>query len=257
MALSRPLYLVLRQAQREGLLPHNGSLLEFGEANWYGDMPIEALVADIGELVCDSSRRDSLIDRVRSAASAVPPDLFAIAKAAYAALFSPSVVHAIDLHGSGSAFRFNLNQPIDLADQYDVTINNGTAEHIFNIGQFFRTVHERTRPGGLMVHDVPFTGWVDHGFYTLQPTLFVDVAMANAYDILAMFFIDWDTERLEHVPDRDAIVNLAKTCSAQASTNLVVFARKPATERPFAIPQQGYYADTLTEDARRVWHERR
>jgi hypothetical protein len=106
-----------------------------------------------------------------------------------------------------------------------------------------------------MVHDAPFTGWVDHGFYTLQPTLFIDVARANGYDILAMFVIDWESERLEHIPDHAAILKLVKTCSAKASTNLVIFARKPATERLFVVPRQGYYADTLSADARRVWHE--
>jgi hypothetical protein len=82
MALSRPLYVLFRQALRERLLPQNGSLLEFGEANWYGDMPVDALIADINGIVTNLAQREALVEAVRMAAAHDPPDLFAIAKAA-------------------------------------------------------------------------------------------------------------------------------------------------------------------------------
>jgi hypothetical protein len=57
MALSQPLYVVLRRPYQQDLFPQNGGLLEFGEANWYGDMPLDALIADIETFVSDPERR--------------------------------------------------------------------------------------------------------------------------------------------------------------------------------------------------------
>jgi hypothetical protein len=255
MALSQPLYVILRWMFQQGLLPQNGALLEFGEANWYGDMTVESLIADIETLVADPGRRAEIVATLRKAGREEDPDdPFTIVKAVYAALFSPTRVHAIDLHGSPAAFRYDLNGPVTLPGQYECTINNGTAEHIFNIGQFFKTVHESTAPSGLMLHEAPFTGWVNHGFYTLQPTLYMDVGVANGYEPVAMFLIDWKAHRVEPLPDRRAILAMIKERgAAQGSTNLFVALRKPAEERPFAMPFQGYYADTLPPEERAAW----
>lgn len=40
-----------------------------------------------------------------------------------------------------------------------------------------------------MIHEGPFTGWVDHGFYTMQPTLF-DLADFNQYVIHGLFITE-------------------------------------------------------------------
>jgi hypothetical protein len=255
MALSQPLYGILRWLFQKGLLPQNGAILEFGESNWYGDMSLDALTADIETLVSDPERRNRIISTIRRAASENNEHhLFTIVKAVYAALFNPSVVHSVDAHGTPAAFKFDLNNPIALADQYACTMNNGTAEHIFNVGQFFKTMHECTRPSGLMLHDGPFTGWVNHGFYTFQPTLYLDLAAANDYEMMAMFVMDWDAHRVEPIPDRNAIIALIKKSNeAYRSAGLVVALRKPASDRPFVMPFQGYYAGTLPPDERKAW----
>jgi hypothetical protein len=240
---------------QRGLLPQNGPLLEFGEANWYGDMSPDALIADLDTLVADPERRARVVAAIRKCALAEDiDDRFRLVKAVYAALFNPSQVHSIDLHGSPQAFRYDLNDPVPLTERYACTINNGTAEHIFNIGQFFKTMHERTLPSGLMLHDAPFTGWVNHGFYTLQPTLYMDIASANGYEPVAMFLMDWNAHQVEPLADRRAILAMIKDRGAtQGSTNLFVAVRKPAGDRPFVTPLQGYYADTLPREEREAW----
>jgi len=255
MALSQPLYAIFRRLFQQGLLPQNGALLEFGEANWYGDMSPDALIADIEAFVSDSDRRARIIASIRQAAAETSEHrLFTIAKAAYSALFDPSVVHAIDMHGSPSAFKYDLNDPVTLDTRYECTLNNGTAEHVFNVGQFFKTMHERTKPSGLMLHEGPFTGWINHGFYTFQPTLYLDLAAANNYDLLAMFLIDWHAHKIEPIPNRQAIVAMIQRAGeAHRSAGLVVALRKPADDRPFAMPFQGYYAGTLPPDEKRIW----
>jgi hypothetical protein len=255
MALSQPLYVILRWMFKQGLLPQDGALLEFGESNWYGDMPLDALTADIKTLVADPERRARIVATIEKAGrDEDPDDPFTIVKAVYAALFNPSRVDAIDLHGSPAALRYDLNEPVPLTERYACTLNNGTAEHVFNVGQFFKTMHERTAPSGLMVHDGPFTGWINHGFYTFQPTLYLDLAEANGYELAGMFLMDWDAHRVEPLPDRRAILAMIKTCSAtHRSAGLVVALRKPADDWPFVMPFQGYYADRLPPEEREAW----
>lgn len=258
MALSQSFYMVLKQAFRQGLLPQRGAVLEFGEANWYGDMPLDALITDIEQMVVDPTRRAAIVAAIRNAAQGDHKHrLFHLAKAVYGALFDPTRLDAIDFNGTPSALKLDLNEPIALERQYDVTINNGTAEHIFNVGQFFKTMHDCTKPAGLMFHDAPFTGWIDHGFYTLQPTLFLDVIAVNGYELLGMFYFDWQAKVLEKVPGRDAITALVQKHKAEKNTNLITVLRKGAIETPFVSPFQGYYAGTLTPEQAKVWQEER
>lgn len=190
-------------------LPQGGSLLEIGEANWYGDLdPREA--ADLSGLDPGSDTYE-----------------FDICKRVYAAIFSPSRFVAID-QGGATAVRLDLNKPLGyhtalveyspngdplIADRkFDVIINHGTAEHIFNIAQVFRTMHDACAEGGLMVHDSPFTGWIDHGFYCLHPTLFYDLAAANCYEIVKVAIHTIEGQQIIPLEGRDHVAKLAQPC---------------------------------------------
>ena len=59
MAVSVPHYLVVRDLYRYGMLPQGGSLLEIGEANWYGDIMPLSMIDDIQRFVTDPVRRDA------------------------------------------------------------------------------------------------------------------------------------------------------------------------------------------------------
>src|SRR6185436_17552616 len=131
MAISGTLAKLLRTVQ----LPRGGTLLEIGEANWYGDAAPDFTCRD-GE------------------------NLFAVAKDFYADLFAPSHVVFIDGNGTDDALRYDLNHPLpegslyratgDYGEAFDVVINHGTAEHIFNIAQVFATMHDRCELNGLL-----------------------------------------------------------------------------------------------------------
>src|SRR5207253_2432277 len=94
---------------------------------------------------------------------------FDLVKIFYEIYFDPTETQAIDFDGTSQAHRLDLNRPIVLNRRFEVVINHGTSEHIFNIAQVFETMHDLTVPGGLMIHESPFTGWIDHGFYNLHP----------------------------------------------------------------------------------------
>lgn len=200
----------------------SGSLLEIGEANWAGDLDPEAV----------GLRRSE--------------DAFAIAKEFYAAWLSPSRSVAVDLNGTEQALRINLNHPLDLGEQFDVIINQGTAEHIFNIGQVFKSIHDLCRVDGWMIHDAPLLGWIDHGFYCLQPTLFCDLARANCYELHTIAIHEHTSGFVHQMSGRSGVPSSIPF----GAMTFVAFRKR--FDMPFTIPLQGYYAHRLGPETRKA-----
>lgn len=228
MAISATHYELLKRLQP--LLPRGGTLLEIGEANWYGDIE--------PDFPCPQST-----------------DLFAIARAMYAHLFAPRRVISIDMNGTEKALRYDLNKPLPPLGAFDLIINHGTAEHVFNIAQVFTSIHSACAIGGLMIHEAPFTGWIDHGFYCLQPTLFYDLAAVNGYEIVSVDIEEIKSGLILPVESRDRVAQLAAQ-RLPDNAMLFVVLRKLAAG-PFQVPAQGYYAKSLSEAGRKAWEELR
>lgn len=204
-------------------LPRGGTLLEIGEANWYGDVE--------PDFPCQPT-----------------DDLFAIAKAFYASLFAPSRIVSIDMHGTRAALKYELNNPLPPLGLFDIVINHGTAEHIFNIKQVFESMHAACKVGGLMIHESPFTGWIDHGFYCLQPTLFYDIAATNGYEIVGAWVEEIKSQTIIRLESRDDVTRQAFPDNSM----LYIAFRKQANDQ-FRIPAQGYYSQTLSDQGREAW----
>jgi len=89
---------------------------------------------------------------------------------------------ALDVNTRMSAIVADLNSPVDLPP-VDLVTNNGTGEHIFDQASVFRNAHDLCAVGGFMIHCLPMTPWVNHGFYNYNPILFRDIAAANGYKV--------------------------------------------------------------------------
>lgn len=257
MAITAPVYTLYRDAAAAGLIPSGGDLLEFGEANWYGDLAPEVLRQDIAALVQDPKRRLALESELAAALAAPSGGDFKIAKVFFRLYFDPKRHDAIDYHGTEIAIRHDLNTPYRPERPYDVCINNGTAEHIFNIATFFASVHAATKPGGLMFHESPLLGWIDHGFYTLQPTLYFDLAEANGYFLMGLYVCSLSPSGYKPLLDRKAVVDLMRELYLPRNATLFALLRKGADESPFRWPTQGLYAGRLGEDAVLAWRQTR
>ena len=61
---------------------------------------------------------------------------------------------------------------------------------IFNQFNVFKTIHDLTKPGGFIFHQLPGQGYYDHGFYNYQPTFFFDLAEANDYSMIGFWMYD-------------------------------------------------------------------
>jgi hypothetical protein len=258
MAISKSHHTIVRNLFENGVLPQNGALLELGEANWYDPNSAHLLADEIRKFVPDPARRDELLARLAQLVETREENvyLYHVAKIFYEVFFSPSEVQAIDFHGTPIAQKLDLNDPVTLDRRFDVTINHGTAEHIFNIAQVFRTIHEYTVPGGLMIHESPFTGWVEHGFYTLQPTLFQDVAEYNRYSIVCMVIEDLH-DFLLPIHTREDVYEFVKEGKLPENSVLFTAMKKDTVDRPFSIPTQAAYRSALSPKGVDAWRELR
>ena len=97
---------------------------------------------------------------------------------------------SIDVNDLSGSLIMDLNRRVrdayDYQDTFSVVTNNGTGEHIFNQTAIFQNVHDLTRPGGLMVHVMPFIGYVNHGFYGFHPNLYHALARSNGYCLITL-----------------------------------------------------------------------
>ncbi len=238
---------IWKQLKADGLIPERPSLLEIGQANWYGDCN-PTLVAE------------SLSAAGKEWLKTTKEMPFEIAVNFYRALFDPPVTVAIDFHGQPDALKLDLNEKItdftpvcvdgeviDLMDTrignyFGVIVNSGTTEHIFSQRQVFETIHDACKVGGLMLHGVPWKGWVDHGFFCYQPTFFYDLAAANGYDILMMAGFELGTNHLYRFKSLTEIHAMERAKRLPAELMLYVVFRK-TNGSPFSVPQQGIYND--------------
>jgi SAM-dependent methyltransferase len=88
----------------------------------------------------------------------------------------------------------NTPVPIEWHHQYDVIFDGGTLEHIFNLPQVLKNIHNLLKEDGIIIHASPSHNHVDHGFYMFSPTLFSDYYSANSYKILTSYIFEYTFE---------------------------------------------------------------
>ena len=77
-----------------------------------------------------------------------------------------STYKSIDINGAYNSLQLDLNNDLKekykFIDVYDLVINNGTGEHIFNQYSLFKNIHNLCSLSGLMLHILPFIDWINH-----------------------------------------------------------------------------------------------
>lgn len=98
---------------------------------------------------------------------------------------------AIDIFDAPRTRIVDLNRgrlPRGLRGRFDLVLNFGTTEHVFGQHAAFRGVHDALAAGGCAYHQLPATGFVNHGYFTYHPRLFADLAAANGYTLLGLHY---------------------------------------------------------------------
>jgi hypothetical protein len=68
----------------------------------------------------------------------------------------------------------DLNQPVPekLHNRYDIVLDAGTLEHVFNVSQAFFNCMRMVRVGGKLIIDTMANNYMGHGFFQFSPELF-------------------------------------------------------------------------------------
>lgn len=155
-------------------------------------------------------------------------------------------VHSMDASDYEKAtLVHDLNQPVpeSLHQQYDVVIDAGTFEHIFNFPQVISNAMKMVKPGGHLISITPSNNFFGHGFYQFSPELFFRVLseengfnMVDLYLGLAKPFAPWYAVSDPKSVRRRVIMDNARP------TYLLINARKVAEVPLFEkTPQQSDY----------------
>jgi hypothetical protein len=171
------------------------------------------------------------------------PDLGTIktAKALYLALGFEDY-KCIDTDGRHDALVFNLNEDVKVKgfqDQFNLVTNHGTSEHCFDQQNVFRNIHNLCAKDGIMIHALPFQGYLNHGFYNYHPNFYSDLATANGYEMIGIFVnIDAETSDLTSYSS-----TLMKHLSMTPLSTMGLFAvMRKLKDEEFRTPFQGKYA---------------
>jgi hypothetical protein len=185
-------------------------------------------------------------------------------------VFGYTTYRSIDLADPRADWQCDLNYPIDIPERFDAIANFGTAEHVFNISEVFRSIHVLLKQGGVQLHVMPVFGDVNHGFYNIHPTVYLDLAKANDYVVEDMRYLDNINRRTyEHLDrfqddvDFDALpigrdqleshatvgqeidknlLAIQKRAPGAAPRDYAFVAMRKVREQPFRIPIQRLYA---------------
>ena len=172
---------------------------------------------------------------------------------------------SIDINGAYESFQFDLNKDIskmyNFNKKYDLVINNGTGEHVFNQYALFLNLHNLTNINGIMLNILPFIDWINHGFYNFNPILFADLAASNNYKILKISLANRNGAELKldnsdlsimfeqikpHINDSkfNKMVEIAK--DKIGKNILLVVILKKLSDKKFKAPLQGKYLSDIS-----------
>jgi SAM-dependent methyltransferase len=150
----------------------------------------------------------------------------------------------------------DLNRPIpaSMRERFDVVVDGGSLEHVFDFLQALRNVMEMVSVGGHLLLMTAANGMCGHGFYQFSPELFFRaLSEENGYSVEEMVLVENDTVsrrlfglfpytvelkgRAFAVSD-PALVGQRVEVTSTGSTMLFVVARRNASVELFAQPPQ-------------------
>ena len=164
-----------------GYLPAAGRVLDHGGSRLLGATPAEirALLTAHG-----SSLTGPALDAACAAMSArSEPDGPPFGqKLPLADVFASTRVTCAGLSATNPAV------PTGDRASYDLVLNFGGTVGVLNQFGVFNALHVGCKSGGWMFHQLPATGYLGHGFFCYQPSLFEELARANGYTLQSLWY---------------------------------------------------------------------
>lgn len=152
---------------------------------------------------------------------------------------------SIDSNGEHGSIQHDWNTSFNdqkLFNQFDVVTDFGSAEHVFNIVEPYKTLHKLCKQGGLIV--ISQALWGGNGFFLMDRPFIDGIAAANNYKVISISYVVCTKETTKngsnyqfHIPMNSSLIrtiDLNKVVSIQISA---VMEKRDNEE--FKIPYEG------------------
>lgn len=215
----------------QGLLPPGTSVMELG-AQQLHCKGAEAFLAEFISRI--AARNPSM----RNAPGIPPRELAGMVQGGFTSKLLKACGYqyaAIDIFEADDTILFDLNRqdpPAEMRNRYDLVTNFGTTEHLVNQYLALKTMHEITKPGGIMYHELPLSGFHTHGYFSYNPLLFNQLAEANQYEVVMQAYGKND---VDFVPAPDYMRTNGYPDAGYYDYGIEFIFRKTA-DAPFRIP---------------------
>jgi len=150
----------------------------------------------------------------------------------------PTFIDVAVLRGYEEIVDLNYSIPETYQRAFDLVIDCGTLEHCFNIGTAFRNMCDATKLGGYIITVAPLS-MVNHGFFNLCPTFYVDGFEDNGFKIELLGIIENKQLKVLRLADQ------TRRFSMPPETAILCVAKR-TTELAFKWPIQTKYKNMLT-----------
>lgn len=169
---------------------------------------------------------------------------------AFLGLLGATQVDSMDVSNYENAtLLHDLNEPIgdQYKSTYDMVIDSGTLEHVFNFPVAIKNCMELVKPGGHYIGITPCNNFFGHGFYQFSPELYYRIfSKVNGFEVSSMLFFLDDASTSFYAVKDPAEVRERVILSNAFPSFLFVVARKISTQPIFkTTPQQSDYENII------------
>ena len=106
---------------------------------------------------------------------------------------------SIDINSNYGAIGHDLNKPFEdksKFNKFDIVTDHGSCEHVFNISECYKTMHNLTKPGGYIIINQAI--WKGNGYFKFDEAFFEGIAAANNYKIIFNSYVVSPLNKTKH-----------------------------------------------------------
>jgi hypothetical protein len=182
---------VIHSMDALGMFSRGGAVLDIGCSNLYGAQASDIL--DFVQCYRPGAAKDEAWATSLAARSGFRNDGVALNQAFVGELLEAAGMQyeAVDIASSYRTTILDLNRselPVAFVGRNDLVVNCGTTEHILNQANAFNAIHDATKLGGLMYHQLPAAGFAAHGYFCYTGKFFLDMAAYNHYELVNFWY---------------------------------------------------------------------
>jgi len=157
---------------------------------------------------------------------------------------------ASDYEGATDLFDFNNELPTDAYQSFDLVLDGGSLEHIFDVTTALRNCMEMVSLQGHFVAMAPANNFFGHGFYQFSPEFYYrSLAPENGFQIRRLSVFEGRADPVWYDVCDPSDVGLRANAMTRRPTTIAVLAKRVSAEPLFrSAPQQSDYVRAWTHD---------